>query len=66
MWYEAYDKSYTSDLQARYCYAESSDGIHWDKPSLGIEASSLGRRAGLQSGNGLRDEDDVSPWRPRD
>ncbi len=37
MWYEAYDKSYTSDLQARYCYAESTDGIHWTKPSLGIE-----------------------------
>jgi len=36
MWYEAYDRSYTSDLQARYCYAESADGIHWEKPSLGI------------------------------
>lgn len=36
MWYEAYDKSYTSDLQARYCYAESTDGIHWVKPNLGL------------------------------
>jgi hypothetical protein len=36
MWYEAYDKSRASDIQARYCYAESSDGIHWEKPSLGI------------------------------
>jgi hypothetical protein len=38
MWYEAYDNTYTSDLQARYCYAESLDGIHWEKPDLGIEA----------------------------
>ena len=37
MWYEAYDKTYTSDFQARYCYAESTDGIHWTKPSLGLE-----------------------------
>jgi hypothetical protein len=36
MWYEAYDKSHPSDIQARYCYAESADGIHWQKPSLGI------------------------------
>ena len=37
MWYEAYDKSYTSDFQARYCHAESNDGIHWKKPALGLE-----------------------------
>ncbi|HJN16027.1 MAG TPA: hypothetical protein QGH10_11070, partial [Armatimonadota bacterium] len=36
MWYEAYDKSYKSDYDARYCYAESDDGIHWEKPSLGL------------------------------
>lgn len=38
MWYEAYDKGYKSDYDARYCYAESTDGIHWDKPVLGIES----------------------------
>lgn len=38
MWYEAYDRSYTSDFEARYCYAESLDGIHWEKPSLGLQA----------------------------
>ncbi|MBI2299436.1 MAG: hypothetical protein HYU66_10925 [Armatimonadetes bacterium] len=27
LWYECYDKTYTSDLQARYAYAESTDGI---------------------------------------
>lgn len=36
MWYEAYDKTYSSDYDARYCYAESADGIHWEKPSLGL------------------------------
>lgn len=37
MWYEAYDKTYGGDDQARYCYAESSDGIRWTKPNLGLE-----------------------------
>ncbi len=37
MWYEAYDKTHPSDAQARYCYAESRDGIHWEKPVLGLE-----------------------------
>ena len=36
MWYEAYDKAAAGDDQARYCYAESKDGIHWVKPVLGL------------------------------
>ena len=37
MWYEAYDKTHGGDDQARYCYAESTDGIHWTKPVLGLD-----------------------------
>lgn len=35
LWYEAYDDTYKFDNEARLCYAESSDGIHWKKPNLG-------------------------------
>lgn len=37
MWYECYDAAGwpTSD-DTSFCYAESKDGIHWDKPSLGL------------------------------
>jgi hypothetical protein len=38
MWYEAYDKTGASDDQARYCYAESTDGIQWTKPVLGLDS----------------------------
>ncbi len=34
LWYEAYDKNYTSDSNARLCYAESGDGERWVKPLL--------------------------------
>ena len=34
LWYEAWDKTYTTDSQARLCYAESADGIRWKKPVL--------------------------------
>lgn len=36
MWYEAYSSEYGGDLNARLCYAESTDGINWRKPGLGI------------------------------
>jgi len=36
MWYECYDQGYTGDQDARYAYAESADGIHWEKPNLGL------------------------------
>jgi hypothetical protein len=36
MWYECYDRGYKGDQDARYAYAESRDGIRWEKPSLGL------------------------------
>lgn len=36
MWYECYDSTYSGDQNARYCYAESADGITWTKPNLGL------------------------------
>jgi len=38
MWYEAYDLTTKGDDRdiTRLCYAESNDGIHWEKPTLGI------------------------------
>jgi len=36
MWYECHDHSYKNDQDARYAYAESADGIHWEKPTLGL------------------------------
>jgi len=34
MWYMACP----SPTKAYFCYAESKDGIHWDKPALGLES----------------------------
>jgi len=42
MWYLCYDPLYNEDYserikkQGRICYATSRDGIHWDRPQLGI------------------------------
>ena len=36
LWYEAWDSAYRDDFDGRLCYAESSDGIHWEKPVLGL------------------------------
>ena len=36
MWYECFDSDYKSDNDAYYCYAESKDGVRWEKPDLGI------------------------------
>lgn len=36
MWYGAYDQSYKRDDDSSLCYAESNDGLHWSKPSLGL------------------------------
>ncbi len=35
-WYEAWDDTYANDLEGRLCYAESDDGLHWEKPELGL------------------------------
>lgn len=34
MWYCGWTR--TEDVQPRVCYAESQDGVHWEKPSLGL------------------------------
>ncbi|NJD01777.1 MAG: hypothetical protein FIA99_04090 [Ruminiclostridium sp.] len=36
LWYEAWDKNYKHDYDGRLCYAESTDGINWRKPVLGL------------------------------
>lgn len=36
LWYDAYDRNYRTDNDCYSCYARSKDGIHWEKPSLGI------------------------------
>ncbi len=36
LWYEAKESSSFNDCDTRLCYAESRDGIHWEKPNLGI------------------------------
>ncbi|OHB55773.1 MAG: hypothetical protein A2Y07_10620 [Planctomycetes bacterium GWF2_50_10] len=39
MWYECYDvNGWPTGDDTSFCYAESKDGIHWDKPSLGLFA----------------------------
>jgi len=39
MYYRGYhDPGYSSDENIYMCYAESSDGIHWRKPNLGLVA----------------------------
>jgi hypothetical protein len=36
LWYVAFDHGYRSDNDCYFCYARSKDGVHWEKPSLGI------------------------------
>lgn len=38
MWYQAYSGKQAQDKSHRcaVCYAESQDGLHWDKPNLGL------------------------------
>lgn len=37
MWYECYDvEGWPTTDDTSFCYAESVDGIHWNKPSLGL------------------------------
>jgi hypothetical protein len=36
MWYAAFDHDYRDDNDCHFCYARSKDGVHWEKPSLGI------------------------------
>ena len=36
LWYVAFDHNYKTDNDCYLCYARSKDGVHWEKPSLGI------------------------------
>ena len=37
MWYECYDvEGWPTPDDTSFCYAESTDGIHWKKPNLGL------------------------------
>lgn len=36
LWYEAWDEHYRDDFDGRLCYAESRDGVTWEKPDLGL------------------------------
>ncbi len=36
MWYQSYDRSKNGPDRAHNCYAVSEDGVHWEKPELGI------------------------------
>ena len=36
MWYQAYDDDQWGGGTSRMCYAVSQDGLHWEKPNLGL------------------------------
>lgn len=36
LWYVAFDHNSNNDNDCYLCYARSMDGVHWEKPSLGI------------------------------
>jgi hypothetical protein len=36
LWYSSYDRNYRDDNDSYLCYARSKDGVHWEKPSLGV------------------------------
>ncbi len=36
MWYQTYSRHERGPGRAYFCYAHSRDGVHWEKPSLGI------------------------------
>ena len=36
MWYMAYDHTYDDDGSGYFCYARSDDGVHWERPDLGL------------------------------
>ena len=39
MWYECYDvEGWPTTNDTSFCHAESADGIHWEKPALGLFA----------------------------
>lgn len=36
MWYQTYNRPFEDPYRWMVCYATSSDGVHWDKPELGL------------------------------
>jgi len=36
MWYNSFDHAFRNDQDAYLCYARSSDGVHWERPNLGL------------------------------
>jgi len=36
LWYDSFASDYKSDADDRLCYAVSDDGLHWEKPELGL------------------------------
>jgi hypothetical protein len=36
MWYSSFDHRYKDDNDTYACYARSTDGVHWQRPSLGV------------------------------
>src|SRR5262245_20634592 len=36
LWYNAHDQNYRSDTDVYVCYARSTNGVHWEKPALGL------------------------------
>jgi len=56
LWYESSDRQLKTDADIYLCYAESSDGIHWDRPDLGLVEHEGNRRNNIlidrQTGGG--------------
>jgi len=36
LWYDTFASDYRDDYDDRLCYADSNDGLHWEKPGLGL------------------------------
>jgi hypothetical protein len=36
MWYQTYNRQFSDPYRWMVCYAESSDGVRWEKPDLGL------------------------------
>jgi hypothetical protein len=44
MWYTSYDHTYKGDADSFFCYACSNDGVHWERPDLGLVEYNGNRR----------------------
>ena len=48
MWYQAYDDDQWAGGRPRLCYALSDDGIHWEKPEMGLVEFRGSRKNNIQ------------------